>query len=118
MALSTERADAISSDVALSALRHERRRHILRLLANADEGPVTITALIDKIAARGQSEELSEEEHRKRVNISLQHIHLPKLESQELLSYDSETGHVEQRSSTLIQELLAVIELHELGTPE
>lgn len=118
MALSTEGADTISPDVALSALGHERRRHILRLLANADGEPVTVTTLIDQIAARGQSEELSDEEHRKRVNISLQHIHLPKLESQELLSYDPETGHVEQRSSSLTQELLAVIELHELATPE
>lgn len=111
---SSEHEGAVSADVVLSALGHEYRRSIFRLLSSTDGETMGITALIDQIAARTWSEERSDEEHRRRIRIAVHHIHLPKLESQGLIRYDSETKQVRGISSALIQELIAVIEQYGL----
>lgn len=110
---SPESEGAVSPDAVLSALGHEYRRIIFRLLSDADGEAMDITALIDGIAARTRSRGVPSEKNRQHVSAALHHNHLPKLESQGLVRYDPETERVEQVSSALLQELRAVLERHE-----
>lgn len=110
---SLESEGSKSPDVVLSALGHEYRRVIFRLLSNADDGTMEVTALMDGVAARTRKEEVPTEENRQRVRTAIHHIHLPKLESQGLVRYDSETGRVEQVPIPLLQDLRAVLEQYE-----
>lgn len=110
---SLESESAVSSDGVLSALGHEYRRDIFRLLSSADGETMAITALIDRVAARTQSGELTDEETRQRVRAAVYQTHLPKLQARGLVTYDSETGQVQKASSAPLQELITVLEQYE-----
>lgn len=93
---------ALSTDDRLDLLASSRRRAVLRYLRDCQRGPVEVGTLADHLAATGYGD-------RKSVEISLQHVHLPKLTSKGVVEYDAGRGHVRYRPREELEELLAFV---------
>lgn len=102
-------------DDIISAVADEHRRATLRVLNNADGGPMDLAVLADRIVERVDSGGLPPEEHRRRVRTSLHQMHLPKLDAYGMLQYDTDTREVRGIPGELSQELLAVIDSYRPG---
>lgn len=72
-----------SVDDCFEALASEERRAVLLSLAEGEE--TTVSDVADRVAEGGPAD-------RRRVAVSLTHVHLPKLAGLGLLAYDRETG--------------------------
>lgn len=85
-----------SVDGILELLSHQRRRAILDLLLTHDR-PLTITDLRNEIVEKEQGTEIIEipSKQVKQVHISLHHVHVPKLEEEGVVNYDSDRNIVE-----------------------
>lgn len=81
-------------DRVFDSLSHPRRRCVLYYLR--DQETVAVDDLAATVAAweRGVPEEAVSEETTRRVHADLRHVHLPKLERNGLLEYDSRSGTV------------------------
>lgn len=69
-------------------LADARRRQTLQVLCEADE-PLALEDLAREVAAREGSDTGASEEEIERVLISLYHIHVPKLEANGIVEFDS-----------------------------
>ncbi|MFA9501151.1 hypothetical protein ACERIM_00035 [Natrinema sp. H-ect1] len=85
-----------SVDELLKLISHQRRRAILDLLFTHDR-PLTITDLRNEVVEKEQDAEITEipSERVKQVQISLHHVHIPKLEEKGVVNYDSNRKIVE-----------------------
>ena len=85
-----------SVDGILELISHQRRRAILDLLLTHDR-PLTITDLRNEVVEKEQSTKITEipREQVKQVHISLHHVHVPKLEEEGIVNYDSSRNIVE-----------------------
>ena len=83
-------------DQSLSGISTPVRYEICRFLASSADGVTTFTDLVTHVV----TEEVAYDECRladadyEHVAISLHHVHLPKLEDVEILTYDLESGLV------------------------
>jgi DNA-binding transcriptional ArsR family regulator len=90
-----ERADAI-----FDVLSDARRRRTIRIL-QADEGTVSMPALAEALAAREPGDPDPD-----RLAVSLQHVHLPKLEATGIVEYTSDRSRVQYGGGPLVERLL------------
>ena len=85
-----------TNEQSLSGLSTPTRYEICRFLASSADGETTFTDLVTQVVteavASGESR-LADADH-EHVAISLHHVHLPKLEEAEVLTYDLESGLV------------------------
>ncbi|WP_373190253.1 hypothetical protein [Halolamina sp.] len=88
--------EALSFDTVLDLCQNQHRRVILAVLAEA-QGPLTVNDLAETIVNYTHEIPVTEisEELRTPVQISLHHVHLPKLESTGVIQYDPEQHPVE-----------------------
>lgn len=110
-----ERGDSVAPDAVLTAVANERRRVVLRVLDQTDEGAMAFDTLVDRVAERVRTDdgELPADEHRQRVRTTLHHVHLPKLEASGMIVHDTETKQVRNVTGALGRELLTVVEPYE-----
>lgn len=85
----------LTSETAYAVLSDKRRRYAIHYLKQS-EGPVTVRELAEQVAAwendKGIDQITSQE--RKRVYIALYQSHLPTLDKQGIVDYDSDRGVV------------------------
>lgn len=98
----TESVESIlSSDVTYRVLSDTRRRYVFHFLKQHRE-PVSVRELAEQVAAwendKAKSELTSQE--RKRVYISLYQSHLPTLDKEGVVGYDSDRGIVQLSDAT------------------
>lgn len=97
---------AVSPDVALRLLAEQRRRKVLRFLANNGEKPVPLDNLAAKITdgeSTGNEEEMDSYDS---VVTSLYHSHLPKLQEAGLVEFDRQDSTVRYRRHEDVEGLL------------
>lgn len=105
-----EEADPITPDVAFDLVRASRRRYVLYHLLESAEG-VTVEGLATSVAAREDDADPD------RIETSLRHSHLPKLEDAGLISLDSDRV-VPRRSIEAIEPYLSPATSHDLPEDE
>lgn len=91
----TPKQTAVPNDLVYRVLSDTRRRYAFHYLKQCD-GPITLRELAEQVAAWENEKDrnaLSSQE-RKRVYISLYQSHLPTLDKEGIVDYDSETGTV------------------------
>jgi len=78
-------------------LKNQRRRRVLRLLADRSE-PIELGPLAESIAARECDREVDRlgSQERKRVYIALHQCHLPKMDDADAVTYDKSRGRIER----------------------
>lgn len=108
-------AELVLPDAVLSTLSNERRRIVLRSLSDAAESSMAVDALTTRVAERLWDEDVTrtKKQHKKRVEISLHHNHLPKLNECGMIDYGAGTGRVRLIDSELGQKVLTLMEPHE-----
>lgn len=87
-------------------LRHDRRRHVVSLLASAD-GALSLRELTEAVVALEHGEAgTPHREPLEPVRVSLYHVHLPKLGDAGVLSYDAEDRLVTAESLPDVCEII------------
>lgn len=91
----TESVAELTSETAYAVLSDKRRRYAIHYLKQA-ENPVTVRELAEQVAAWENEKPLDEitSQERKRVYIALYQSHLPTLDKQGIVDYDSDRGVV------------------------
>jgi hypothetical protein len=92
---SEERVDAV-----FGVLSDARRRRTIRVLRTR-EGAVSVPALAEALAAREPGDPDPD-----RLVVSLQHVHLPKLEATGIVEYTSDRSQVRYGGGPLVEGLL------------
>jgi len=92
---SEERVDAV-----FGVLSDARRRRTIRVLQTR-EGTVSVPALAEALAAREPGNP-----DPNRLVVSLQHVHLPKLETTGIVEYTSDRSQVRYGGGPLVERLL------------
>lgn len=77
-------------DDVFEVLADRKRRHLIRYLLQCDP-PVSITEIADALQTRDKVGSVDE---RRKLRVSLHHIHLPKLDEIDIVDYDTETNRV------------------------
>lgn len=98
--------DAVSSDVVYSVLADKRRRYTIHYLKQRRE-PVAVRELAEQVAAweYGKPPDEITSQERKRVYIALYQSHLPTLDKEGIVAYDSDRGVVELTPSMADREI-------------
>lgn len=111
-----DREGPTSPDTILSAVANEDRRAILDSLTRTPEKPLEYDALVDRVAdvIRDEDTERVSDEQRQRARIRLHHTHLPKLEEAGIIDYEADTGRVRFVGGQLEQDILRLIESHDV----
>jgi hypothetical protein len=89
MVINRSPAATESVETVFEALSNGRRRKILTYFSGRDD-TASLDALTHHIATERQEDPVS-------VRISLDHVHLPKLDEMNVLNYDRETETVQRR---------------------
>jgi hypothetical protein len=110
MAINRSHAATDSVETVFEALSNGRRRQILTYFAERDE-TASLDALTHHIATEGQEDPVN-------VRISLDHVHLPKLDEMNVLNYDRETETVQRRrlaeqAATVLETARTMVESEE-----
>lgn len=89
-------ADSLSTDTVHSILSQRRRRDAIDVVRT--EGGMSLRELTEHVAAREETTAVGEAPQRaeKRVYVSLHQCHLPKLDENGVLVYDTEEKQIEQ----------------------
>lgn len=139
MSVQTNRTESLAESEVFHILGNDRRRAIVQLLAD-EAGQVDVSDIASEIAANESDTTPVPNNLYKSVYVSLQQTHLPQLQEDAVIEYDSDAktiqpgptfdtvlqyidGHQTNQSSTLKQHLalcvlgLAVIALAGLGMP-
>ena len=97
---------SVSSDVVYSLLADKRRRYTLHYLKQQQE-PVPVRDVAEQVAAWENSKGLDEitSQERKRVYIALYQSHLPTLDKEGVMEYDSDRGVVSLSPSMADREI-------------
>lgn len=93
---STVAQNELATDDVFDVLSVERRRTVLSIVGERNSS-IDGAALARAVAAReyDATQEAVSDEIVKQVHVTLHHIHLPKLDEADLVSYDREDGVVE-----------------------
>ena len=81
---SSRKTDGRDRDELFEALTHRRRRRVLGLLRSAGE-PMSLSAVAEELAADAECDDPVE-----RIEITLYHRHVPKLEETDLVAFDAD----------------------------
>lgn len=87
-------------------LTSSRRRALLSYLIERGQEPVDRDRLVDTIA-EVEHPDPGPTTHRRRIEIALHHVHLPKLVDAELIEYDAVAETVTYQRSRMLERLLA-----------
>lgn len=85
----------------LRVLADPTRRTLLRLLHEEERNAIGLDELTDRLTRIDDASSAED------VEISLYHVHLPKLEDVGLIEYDERTGHVRYRPNQTLTELFS-----------
>ena len=85
--------DRLSTDQRHKLLEAKRRRLVLTALAG-QKGQVALEALAESVATREYGSDCADADI-ERVEVTLHHVHLPKMDDLGVLGYDPETNEVE-----------------------
>lgn len=94
------RQDETRVDAVFDALSDARRRRVIRAL-QAHDAPVSVQALAEALAAREPGDPDPD-----RLVVSLQHVHLPKLDATGVVEYAPEQSRVRYEDPALVEQLL------------
>ena len=86
---------ALSRDATFELLASGHRRAVLRRLDDGEE-PVPVPELVAAVVTQEASVEFTPDEH-EQVAVSLEHVHLPKLDDAGVIEYDVDAGTVHRR---------------------
>ncbi len=88
-------AEPLSLDLVFEVLKNERRRRVLKFLADKQE-TVSLSDLAEHIAAieNGKSEAALSSQERKRVYVGLYQCHLPKMDDTNVIDFNGDRGTV------------------------
>ncbi|WP_199505998.1 MULTISPECIES: hypothetical protein [Haloferax] len=113
---SAKRKRPISLDSLLSAVTSKYRRAVLNSLTSTSNKRLKYDTLVDRVAEmlRDENTDRESDEHRQRVQIALHHVHLPKLAEVQMVDYETNAGHVQFVGGELEQDLLALINSHDM----
>jgi DNA-binding transcriptional ArsR family regulator len=95
-------SDALSTSTRCEILASKRRRELLRFLQQWPDEQVPVQQLVKHL--------LSADVQAKNVMLSLEHVHLPKLEQEGIVEYDSDDRWVRYRRHPELERLLAFLE--------
>jgi hypothetical protein len=92
-AVPEESSPPISRDVIFELLKNQRRRYVLRYLAD-DPGPVRLRDLAERIAAWENDKPIGalDSDERKRVYVGLYQCHLTKMDDADVISFNQDRG--------------------------
>jgi DNA-binding transcriptional ArsR family regulator len=90
-------------DAVFGVLSDARRRRVIRIL-RAREGPVSVTALAEALAADEPGTPDPD-----RLVVSLRHVHLPKLDATGVVEYVPERSRVGYDRRPLVERLLDLV---------
>jgi len=112
---STDGEGSVSTDAVVSAIAHEQRRAVLRVLDGSEGNTVDLETLAEQVATRVRAGDVDvpADDHRRRVRTALYHNHLPKLQTCGMIDHDTDTGEVRDTSDGLGRELLTAVESHD-----
>lgn len=94
MSVQTSRPDALEESEVFHILGNDRRRAIVQLLA-ADADRIDVSDIATEIAGRESDTRPVPNNLYKSVYVSLQQTHLPQLEEEAVIEYDSEAKTIE-----------------------
>lgn len=105
---------ALTCDECFELLSNPRRRYVLYCLQNADE-EASLGELAERIAAWENEVDVDEVSYRerKRVYTSLQQVHLPRLDDDDVVDFDDQSGVV--TAETAFEELTEYLERGQAG---
>lgn len=88
-------ADPLSLDLVFEVLKNERRRRVLKYLADRQE-TVSLSDLAEHIAAieNDKPEKALSSQERKRVYVGLYQCHLPKMDDTNVIDFDGNRGTI------------------------
>jgi len=94
-------------DAAFSLLADRRRRHVLYHLTQAS-GSVDVDELVAAVAERERPDAEADpgDDLRRRIQLSLYHVHLPKLEGAGVVRFSRGSGRVELDDPGLVRAFL------------
>lgn len=96
-------------DTVFAVLASDRRRLVLEHLFDHPT-PVTVPDLVDRLVSAELNGPERPEDLRRRIHVSLHHVHLPKLAAGDMVDYDAERGEVTLTpSATSVKPHLAVM---------
>lgn len=101
-----DRQDDVDIGRLLQLLSNARRRHMLAVLADADD-TLTVGELTRRIRAREAS--AGESPPTDEIRVSLHHVHLPKAEVCEIIDWDRAGGRIRYRGSRRLDRLLETV---------
>ncbi|MDS0477852.1 hypothetical protein [Natrinema sp. 1APR25-10V2] len=100
----------VSVDRVLELLADQRRRYALYCLEDRDE-PISVDELAAAIARMERNSDEILDDHRNRIELLLQHTHLPMAEQTEFVEYDPAASTVQLTAEPpVLEELLTVAE--------
>ncbi|UPV99314.1 hypothetical protein M0R88_12365 [Halorussus gelatinilyticus] len=91
-----DREDRLDPGEIHNVLRNDRRRRAIQRLRESD-GPISVDALAEHIAAAETGESPPPRDVRKSVYVSLHQTHLPKLDDLGIVEYDQRDQQLELR---------------------
>ncbi len=110
MALQTSRAESLAESEVFHILGNDRRRAIVQLLAEKP-GEIDVSTVATKIAATEAETASVPNNLYKSVYVSLQQTHLPQLEEDAVIEYDSEAKTISRGPN--FQDVVSHIDGHE-----
>ncbi|WIV67692.1 DUF7344 domain-containing protein [Natrialbaceae archaeon AArc-T1-2] len=98
-------AGALSLDRVFDLLSDRRRRLVLYHLHDCADDTATVDEITAYVASQEESK-TSPQEHRQEIVMSLEHVHLPRLEDAAVLEYDRRSETVRYRQQPSLEEWL------------
>lgn len=108
----THQIPELSLDAVLDILSQRERRYILNYLVDSSTEVVPIDEVVKQIV-RSETERLDEMPNRDHLELSLYHIHLPKLTDAGLLEYDSQSQQIRYWGNEQVEKWLERIQREE-----
>lgn len=100
--------DALSLDEILELLSHHQRRKLLQFLRGRPSQRASGEAVVDYLGERDRDRR--DERPLSRDEITLRHLHVPRLSSAGLVSYDEEANEYQYHPDDQVEKWLDVIE--------
>ena len=95
---------------ALETIGDQYRLAVIRIVEATDDETIPFDELVDRVADIVPRAEQASMAHRDYVAIKLQHIHLPRLDDCELITYDPETKTIGMADNNQTSELLEIVD--------
>lgn len=95
-----------SFDDIFKLLSEKRRRYAIHHLSTTPEGVATLSDLVEQVAAWETETSVGDvpDDYRKRVEASLHHTHLPKLDDANIIDYDARSESVRYWGQPVLEE--------------